>query len=222
MRAIAASVRGVDGIGTNGQLYHYPGPYGTSWKLLDASSAVALAATRSGVHVLDKDGRLWVVAARGGTRSLVKDSGSWGILGIFGGLNDRLYVSTHDGIFVLSGKRLTLVAEVSEPAFFAVRRSGELFWGSKGGSLGRVFGEQRTQVDAPGAVTAVAVNDKSLAIVSDGKVWRTRDAGWETLPDPVTHRTHRMQTRAALDVALSEHTLWVRDSGGFVHMLAEG
>jgi hypothetical protein len=216
---IAASPRGVDGIGGSRDVYHYPGDFAVPWRLFHRTAAKYVGASPRATYVLDEQGFISEVAANGVARRW-DYSDRWHVTAVTADEQDQVYVIANARAWKVSGTELTpLPCAGAVSAIGAASR--RVYVVSPDGALSIADGGECKRMDAPGAVTSVGAFGDRLAVVVGGRAYRRLDGRWRKLSLPVRYRSTAQTLMQIAEVTLSANCLWVRDTEGFVYVLSE-
>ena len=219
VRQVAASPRGIDVIGTNRELFHYPGDFGVPWKPLKRMAAQAIATSLRSIYALDADGFVSVIALSGASKRL-DHSGSWHATALACDEGGQLYVVADARAWQVRGKQLVALA-CAGPATTLAAAQGRVYVVSPEGALSVADGNSCQAMPAPGALTSVSAFEERLTCTAAGRVYEHSNGGWRVLPRPVRYRSTGRTEVSVVQVATSAQSIWVRDAEGFVYVLSE-
>jgi hypothetical protein len=150
----------------------------------------------------------------------VSGSESWAATRIAANEKDVLFVIANSVVKRAEGTQLVPVACTNPAAALSASEAGVYVVGVDG-RLQLANGTECRDIAVPGKVTSVASFDQSLAVVSEGIVYRRKSGAWREVAQPVRYREDARTRSKVSDVSMSKNTLWARDTEGFVFMLSE-
>jgi hypothetical protein len=219
VREIAASSRGLEAIGMNRHVYHYPGAWVTPWVESSSTQSLQLAASALAVYLLDEQGAIWRVPVSG-TAVRWEFSLPWQVTDLAVDELDRVYAISHGRIGRVDGDVWTALG-CALPARSVSASTDGVYVVSEDGRLWLTRGSSCDEVKTPGPLTSVAAHRGKLAIASQGTAYIRRRESWHALPRPVLYRDTGLIPTTIETVALSQNTLWAKGTEAHVLMLSE-
>jgi hypothetical protein len=217
--AIAASPRGVEGVGQSNKVYRYPGEYGVPWKTIYEGAGKRVGCSPKATYVLERDGAISVVRPGGKPRRW-DHSAPWRSTFVTADENDVVYVVSAGRASRVDGEKLVPIA-CAGPAVAIAATTKSVYVVSPDGDLDVAEGETCRRFDAPGGVASVTAFETRLAIVASGGAYQWVQGQWRALPVPVRYRDDGTKAMRITEVAGSRNSLWARDGDGDVFVLWE-
>ncbi|MEP7050942.1 MAG: hypothetical protein ABJB12_11330 [Pseudomonadota bacterium] len=210
-------------IGSNQQLWSYPGPYARPWaeqaqthplRSIAAGSDVAYALTVEG-EVARFEYNSW---------RLYEDSKPWSVSDIGATDDNGLLVITAGNLRAFAQGELrplscdaitsVAVAGVHGDEAFVLDPTGALYLNADG---------RCQNIPAPQRLRRIAARPGRLvALAEDGSVWRRRSSTWSKLPVPFKYRTGQAPAPCQpQDIGASLYSTWLVDTEGDLFLLSD-
>jgi hypothetical protein len=211
LHAIAASPRGVEGLGHGDSVLHYPGIYAAPWARPWSGKASSIAATLESTYVLTAGGDVLRLAQ--GESKLWRSATGPALSSIASGLSNELMGIAEGKAYRLTRSAANVVA-CTAPVRQVVALDDEAFVLAEDGSVAREHDERCEPVPLPSKATA-------FFFLSDGRVYQKRGERVMRLPDPEVYRETGHHKTQVTSISASERTLWAVSNEGFVFQLVE-
>jgi hypothetical protein len=210
-------------IGSNQQLWIYPGPYARSWAAQAQTRPLrSVAAGSDAAYALTSDGE--VARFEHNRWRLYEESKLWSVSEVGATDDDVLLViaagklrSFQQGeLRPLSCDAITsvAVAGVHGDEAFVLDQAGALYLNADG---------RCQKIPAPVQLRRIAAKPGRLvALAEDGSVWRRRASTWVRLPVPFKYRTGQSPVPCQpQDIGTSLYSTWLVDTEGNVFLLSD-
>lgn len=215
-KALAASSKGLAGLGLPVGVYAYPGDWGRPWRQVWTQSGLSIAATDEDTYVLQANGDVVRLsqAARPWAR-LEADADTM----LFGGPPDRLYAIVKGRPQRIEPSAATALdcgvparrLAITERAVFVVQEGGALFRADDAGCA---------RVELSGPVDDFAVTREHHFALRHGRAYVVERGKLEPLPVPQRYRQNQGTPEALAEITASRNVLWALSSGGLAFQLA--
>jgi hypothetical protein len=210
-------------IGSDRQLWSYPGPWSNPWVMQPRLHELrAIAASDSAGYALLSDGEVARYAA--GRWKPYDGSQAWGASEIGVTDDDRVLLIVAGKLRALERGELkalgcdavvsVAVAGTHSDVAFVLDRDGALYQSTPG---------RCDKIEAPARLQRIAArSNRLLAVGVDGSLWRRRRGSWTKLPPPFKYRAGQVATATrAQDVGVSAYSSWLVDNEGSVFLLSD-
>lgn len=210
-------------LGSNQQLWSYPGPYARSWAAQPQTHSLRSVAAGSDVaYGLTLDGEVGRLE-RNHWR-LLEESKGWGVSEVGATDDDHLLVIVAGKLRAVDRGELqppscaaitsVAVAGVHGDQAFVLDQTGDLYLNADG---------RCENIPAPTKLRRIAAKPGRLvALAQDGSVWRRRASTWSRLPAPFKYRTgHAPAPCQPQDVGTSLYSTWLVDTDGDIFLLSD-